>query len=261
MNKKMMSICHQMEDEQVQNYIDTSFDNSDVLKMYNSEGNVFDDNLPEPYIDPLETNYEANSPSFHDFSQFNSQGYDLDIIEDFVRKAHYGQIRKYTNEPYHNHVFRVAEMVMEYTCDVHMYIAALMHDVLEDTEYKMKDIIDILKQSGFEDCDMDYVCHMIYDLTDVYTSQDYPNINRKNRKKLESSRLSKILPSSQTIKYCDLIDNTSSIVKYDKNFAKIYLKEKKHILEYMDKGDSTLYYLVNVLLNDKEQELNEYECK
>lgn len=54
----MMSICHQMEDEQVQNYIDISFDNSDVLKMFNSEGNVFDakDNVLPDIVSFLKAN-------------------------------------------------------------------------------------------------------------------------------------------------------------------------------------------------------------
>jgi predicted GTPase len=39
----------------------------------------------------------------------------------------------------------------------------------------------------------------------------------------------------------DLIDNSASITKYDPSFAKVYMKEKKELLEVLDKGDKNLY--------------------
>ncbi len=48
-------------------------------------------------------------------------------------KAHAGQTRKYTGEPYHNHCFAVAELVAQRTEDIDLRIAALLHDTLEDT--------------------------------------------------------------------------------------------------------------------------------
>ncbi|MNR01721.1 hypothetical protein D3C85_1175390 [compost metagenome] len=58
---------------------------------------------------------------------------------------------------------------------------------------------------------------------------------------MEADRLATISPNSQSIKYCDLIDNTKSIIKYDPSFANIYLKEKADMLEVMNKGDLDLY--------------------
>ena len=46
---------------------------------------------------------------------------------------------------------------------------------------------------------------------------------------------------AQTIKLADLIDNSASITKYDPKFAKVYMKEKKDLLEVLDKGDKNLY--------------------
>ena len=75
--------------------------------------------------------------------------------------------------------------------------------------------------------------------TDI--SADYPNFNRKQRKAMEVERLSKINRNSQSVKYCDLIDNTKSIVQHDKGFARVYLAEKANLLSVMNKGDEMLY--------------------
>lgn len=55
--------------------------------------------------------------------------------------------------------------------------------------------------------------------------------------------MSKISVNSQSIKYCDLIDNTKSIVQHDPGFAKVYLKEKFDLLQAMDKGNNDLFNL------------------
>jgi hypothetical protein len=45
---------------------------------------------------------------------------------------------------------------------------------------------------------------------------------------------------AQTIKLCDLISNTRSIVAHDEKFAKVYLAEKRELLEVMTKADPRL---------------------
>ncbi|HKZ43039.1 MAG TPA: hypothetical protein VJ044_18915, partial [Candidatus Hodarchaeales archaeon] len=75
---------------------------------------------------------------------------------------------------------------------------------------------------------------------DVYTKENCPDSNRRERKALESDRLGKIHPISQTVKYADLIDNMNSIAEHDKNFAIIYLKEKRAILNVMRAGHPQL---------------------
>ena len=59
----------------------------------------------------------------------------------FAAKAHEGQFRKYTNEPYITHTMAVAEMLLEHGVeDPEMHAAALLHDVVEDTTYTSEDI-------------------------------------------------------------------------------------------------------------------------
>lgn len=65
--------------------------------------------------------------------------------------------------------------------------------------------------------------------------------NRKLRKTLDNTRLSTAPPLIQSIKYADLIDNTSSILSHDPNFAKLYLEEKREFLRIVNGGDLYLY--------------------
>ena len=78
------------------------------------------------------------------------------------------------------------------------------------------------------------------ELTDVYTTNNYPQWNRYKRKKKETERLEKVSPEAQTIKYADLMDNTSEIVQQDPDFAKRYLEEARKVLRRLKKGNSIL---------------------
>lgn len=152
----------------------------------------------------------------------------------FSRCAHQaaGQIRKYTNEPYYLHPAAVGDMVASEVPDAtpEMIAAALLHDVVEDTPITHAEIAELFG---------DAVAGMVYDLTDQYT--DPAQGNRAERKAREQERLSRISPEAQTIKYADLIHNTESIVKHDPKFARVYLEEKRALLDVMKDGDPTLW--------------------
>lgn len=60
---------------------------------------------------------------------------------------------------------------------------------------------------------------------------------------MEAFRLHGISPTAQTVKYCDIINNSESILKHDQGFAKIYISELKMILDGMNKGNKKLYKL------------------
>ena len=72
----------------------------------------------------------------------NSRNYDLEKIHeayDFAYKAHESQVRK-TGEPYINHPTAVAKILLDFDCDTDTIVAALFHDIIEDTEYTYDDI-------------------------------------------------------------------------------------------------------------------------
>ncbi|HGA0512730.1 TPA: HD domain-containing protein [Bacillus pacificus] len=57
----------------------------------------------------------------------------------FAERAHDGQYRQ-TGEPYIIHPFAIAEILINYKADITTLIAALLHDVVEDTEHSIEEI-------------------------------------------------------------------------------------------------------------------------
>ncbi|GLX70351.1 HD domain-containing protein [Paenibacillus glycanilyticus] len=58
----------------------------------------------------------------------------LDIAIEFAASAHQSQYRKGSRTPYISHPYGVAMILSSYHCSENAIIAALLHDVLEDTE-------------------------------------------------------------------------------------------------------------------------------
>lgn len=146
----------------------------------------------------------------------------------FAAFAHSGQRRKYTDEPYILHPESVAWLVAEGGGTEQMVAAAWLHDVLEDTIVTQA---EIYVHFGFE------VSQLVRELTDVYTSALYPDMNRGERKRLEAERLAGCSHAARTIKRCDMADNTRSIVEHDPGFAAVYLEEKAYLLGLLNEAD------------------------
>lgn len=161
----------------------------------------------------------------------SARGELISKAEGVMLAAHFGQTRKYTGEPYSNHPMAVAVMLMGAGYP-DLAPAALLHDVVEDTPLTLH---FIESHFGYE------ITSLVQQLTNVYTKENYPKLNREQRFQLELGRLSNITAEAQTIKYVDLIDNTKSIVDNDPDFALVYLSEKVRVLNKLTKGDLTLW--------------------
>ena len=74
----------------------------------------------------------------------------------------------------------------------------------------------------------------------VLLLSDLEEGNRSTRKQLSRERIAKAPGWVQTIKCADLISNTSSIVSHDPCFARVYLEEKRLLLNVMDRADPRL---------------------
>jgi len=155
-----------------------------------------------------------------------------------------GQRRKYTHEPYSNHPINVAYLVECVGGTQEMICAAYLHDVLEDVMpiNPAYNAMAILEEFNVN------IYHMVLDLTDTSTPMDG---NRESRKAAERDRLSDCSDEVQTIKLADLIDNSLTIVKYDPLFAKIYLKEKRELLNVMKGGNIMLWNIANYILSKR----------
>ncbi len=144
-------------------------------------------------------------------------------------KAHEGQFRKYSGMPYIVHPIEVATIVQSVDHTDEMIAAALLHDVVEDTDYSFEDIANEVSPK---------VAELVKGLTDVSNPQDG---NRKIRKAIDKDHLAEQNAEVQTIKLADVISNSQDIKANDPKFAKVYIEEMKALLEVLTKGDNTLY--------------------
>lgn len=139
-------------------------------------------------------------------------------------KAHEGQVRKYTGEPYWFHLRSVTRRVAHKDGTEVMIAAAWMHDTIEDTDITYG---DIRRELGQE------VADLVIELTDAYTHEAFPKWNRAKRKQAECKRMAGLSDEAKVIKLCDLADNPSSIIEHDPKFAIVYLREKADLLEVL----------------------------
>lgn len=148
----------------------------------------------------------------------------------FATAAHaaVGQTRKYTGTPYIVHPAEVVSIVATVPHSPEMLAAAWLHDVVEDTQVELSIIV---AEFGHE------VADMVAWLTDVSRPEDG---NRAARRAVDRAHSAQAPADVQTVKLADLISNTSTIVLHDPEFAKVYLAEKRALLEVLVYGDRTL---------------------
>jgi (p)ppGpp synthase/HD superfamily hydrolase len=169
-------------------------------------------------------------------------------IEEFARQAHGDQQRKFVDEPYIMHPIRVMQLCREYTADLPVLSAALLHDVLEDTAVTKEDLSTWL--SGVMPMEAARsTLNLVVELTDVYVKKDYPKWNRRKRKQAEAERMSKVSAAAQTIKYADIIDNSLDISNSSSDFKHKFLYECRTLLKVMDKGDPELRLRAQTTVN------------
>lgn len=147
----------------------------------------------------------------------------------FAREVHKNQTRKYTGNPYFDHLAEVAGIIASAYSDSANFdlvvATAWLHDCVEDQNVSFATINEKFGE---------IVCEGVVGLSDLEEG------NRATRKALSRERLSKQAYWIQDIKVADMISNTSSIVKHDAKFAKIYLEEKRLLLDVLTKADIRL---------------------
>lgn len=163
----------------------------------------------------------------------------------FATAAHDQQRRKYTGEPYIMHPLEVADILVRYGADDgEMVVAAVLHDVLEDTEATAEQVEGLFGAR---------VRKLVEEVTDVSKLEDG---NRAIRKALDREHIARASPEAKTVKLADLISNTRSIAKHDKDFAKVYLPEKRLLLNVMhDASHPQLWELARHTLATAERQI------
>lgn len=150
----------------------------------------------------------------------------------FARAVHKGQVRKYTGNPYSDHLAEVAGIALSigwHDATIHpdkMLATCWLHDCIEDQNVTYSELEELFGED---------VANGVLMLTDSETG------NRAERKAASRMRLAGAPSWVQTIKCADLISNTSSIVKHDPKFAVTYLEEKRLMLKALERADRRLW--------------------
>jgi (p)ppGpp synthase/HD superfamily hydrolase len=152
----------------------------------------------------------------------------------FACEAHKAQLRKYTGNPYTDHLAEVAGIVASVATPEQadlMVSVAWLHDCIEDQGITLESLRDEFGE---------WVSSGVWFLSDTEKG------NRAERKALSRARLGAAPYWVQTIKCADIISNTSSIVMHDPAFARVYLEEKRLLLERLTEADPRLLALARM---------------
>ena len=169
-------------------------------------------------------------------------------LKQWVSLQHQGQLIRGTNKPYVEHLFAVAEMARSVV--TLGYEIGLCHDLLEDTDVTQSELLAALLGFGYGHEEAYAITSCVVELTDVYTSGDYPELSKSARKLLENKRLLTISPAAQTVKYADLIYNTIWMLKYDPKHAAQYMAKKRVLLADLNRGNAKLRRQLSNLISD-----------
>ncbi|THB85072.1 HD domain-containing protein, partial [Pantoea allii] len=165
----------------------------------------------------------------------------------FATEAHAsaGQRRKYTDEPYIVHPAAVVELVRSVSHDEALLAAAWLHDTVEDTATTRNDI-----EAHFGE----RVASLVEMLTNNTPTEAK---NRAARKLAHFRHTASASPDAQTIKLADIIDNTRAIVRFDPDFARVYLVEKQIQIELLKQGDAQLWQQASTIIESGLAQLRE----
>lgn len=143
-----------------------------------------------------------------------------------ARRVHSDQVRKYTGNPYTEHLGEVAGIVAS-VADLYgdlrreMVAIAWLHDSVEDqgvTRAELAHNFGAVVADG------------------VLLLSDLEEGNRSERKAASRNRLSLAPDYIQSIKCADIISNTASVEGHDPGFAAQYLGEKRLLLDVLGKA-------------------------
>lgn len=146
-----------------------------------------------------------------------------------VRHRRIDQRRKYTFQPYEQHLRAVTRLLEEYGADDHMIAAAWLHDVVEDTP------------ATFEEVEVEFgadIARLVMELTDVSRLH---HGNRATRKALDREHLAQASDRAQFVKLADLVDNCQDICRHDARFGRLFVEEMGALLDVIRDRDSKLY--------------------
>ena len=149
-----------------------------------------------------------------------------DLLEDAVLKAfeyHGNQMRKFSDELYVNHCLRVASLVGDYTNDDDLVIAAVLHDIVEDTAYTLPELKRIFGEKV-----SDLVCEL---------TNDPVVLNKQGKRLYISNKFNTLSNNGLIIKSLDRLDNLTGLINSNATlpFVKTYVSDTDYLIENMNR--------------------------
>jgi len=132
----------------------------------------------------------------------------------FAKQKHEGQIRRFSKKPYLTHLIRTYKIVNHYTQDEVMLVAALLHDVVEDTKVKITNIHEIFGEE---------IAEIVWQVTSI-----------KDKRPKKIALKEKVLKMSSKSKIVKLADRTANVIglfnpKVNKKFISRYIAETEYV--------------------------------
>jgi len=152
---------------------------------------------------------------------------EITLIEEAVLKAfayHGDQRRKFSDEPYINHCLRVASLVGDYSDKEELIIAAILHDIVEDTTATLLDV-----NSWFGD----KVSSLVLELTN-----DDIILNTQGKRFYIAEKFNTLSNDGLIIKFLDRLDNLTGLINSSAtlDFIKTYVDDTDYLIENVDRN-------------------------
>lgn len=154
---------------------------------------------------------------------------------EFAAMAHAGQIRKGNGLPYICHPIGVLNQIADWgCCDIDVWLAAICHDIDEDTHYNIDNIEKVIGQDAAKIVDeLTFRPQSDSDHDKAIEKQQY--IDQWSLKK-EDGTWEKSTQSF-IIKVADRIMNTRDFIKIDSKYAVRYWNKAKSLIETIDQRE------------------------
>jgi len=149
-----------------------------------------------------------------------------DLAKEYCKWYHRGQYRKGSHEPYYKHPFQVAEILEEYGySDPVTQCIALLHDVVEDSEMKVREIGE---KFGYEIANGLYILskNTIGSRTkELLNNSMEEEIENFSDEELYKMRISFARRKVKRVKIADMIHNTRDLNSLDEEGIRKKIKD------------------------------------
>jgi (p)ppGpp synthase/HD superfamily hydrolase len=160
----------------------------------------------------------------------------------FAQEAHKGTSRKFSGDPYFEHVRKVFKLVKKFDTRETLGAASLLHDTLEDCPQVTYEIL--VENFGKEVANLVKELTSKEDLVDAMGKADYL-----------LDKMATMSDDALTVKLCDRLQNLSDHFSASDKFRKKYYEETKYIVDslkanrQLNKSQITVINLIIGLLD------------